>query len=122
MDTRKVWFVTGASKGLGLHLVKKLLHNGYRVAATSRNAQSLNNDIGEVDEKFLPLEVNLTDDQDVKRAIQQTVAHFGGIDVVVNNAKKRSGIHLLRSAINYYLLKKSVDNIIFKILRSIENL
>ena len=38
MNTSKVWYVTGASRGLGLILVKKLLKNGYRVAATSRDA------------------------------------------------------------------------------------
>ncbi len=37
----KVWFVTGASKGLGLALVKKLLNDGYKVVATSRNKNSL---------------------------------------------------------------------------------
>jgi len=41
MNTSKVWFVTGASRGLGLSLVKKLLDNGYRVAATSGNAHLL---------------------------------------------------------------------------------
>jgi short-subunit dehydrogenase len=43
MNTPKVWYVTGASQGLGLTLVKKLLDNGYCVAATSRNAQTLKN-------------------------------------------------------------------------------
>ena len=41
MSTKKVWFVTGASKGLGLTLVKKLLTKGYSVAATSRNVSEL---------------------------------------------------------------------------------
>ena len=38
---KKVWLVTGASKGLGLSLVKKLINEGYRVAATSRNLKEL---------------------------------------------------------------------------------
>jgi NAD(P)-dependent dehydrogenase (short-subunit alcohol dehydrogenase family) len=41
MNNSKVWYITGSSQGLGLTLVKKLLENGYRVAATSRNAQAL---------------------------------------------------------------------------------
>ncbi|MBK1442542.1 SDR family NAD(P)-dependent oxidoreductase [Parapedobacter sp. ISTM3] len=86
MDTKKVWFVTGASKGLGLALVKKLLQDGYRVAATTRNAQPLKDEIGEGSDVFLPLEVNLTDNNDVQRAIEKSIAHFGKIDVVVNNA------------------------------------
>ncbi|WP_265131256.1 SDR family NAD(P)-dependent oxidoreductase [Chryseobacterium oranimense] len=86
METKKVWFVTGASKGLGLALVKKLLAKNYRVAAATRNTQSLISEIGEKSEAFLPLELNLTDNEDVRTAILKTVEHFGQIDVVVNNA------------------------------------
>lgn len=86
MDTKKVWFVTGASKGLGLTLVKKLLNEGFRVVATTRNIQSLTTDIGNASEVFLPIEVNLTDNESVKNAIAKSVAHFGQIDIVVNNA------------------------------------
>ncbi|MEN4761306.1 SDR family NAD(P)-dependent oxidoreductase [Chryseobacterium sp. C39-AII1] len=86
METKKVWFVTGASKGLGLSLIKKLLEQNYRVAATTRNVQSLIAEIGEISETFLPLEVSLTDNENVKSAIEKTVQHFGQLDVVVNNA------------------------------------
>lgn len=86
METTKVWFVTGASKGLGLALIKKLLEQNYRVAATTRNVQTLIDEIGNVSETFLPLEVSLTDDENVKSAIEKTVEHFGQLDVVVNNA------------------------------------
>jgi NAD(P)-dependent dehydrogenase (short-subunit alcohol dehydrogenase family) len=86
METKKVWFITGASKGLGLTLVKKLLQNGYCVAATTRNVKSLPDELGQGSDVFFPLEVNLTDNNDVKIAIAKTVAYFGKIDVVVNNA------------------------------------
>jgi NAD(P)-dependent dehydrogenase (short-subunit alcohol dehydrogenase family) len=86
MKENKVWFITGASKGLGLYLVRKLLQNGYHVAATTRNIQSLIDEIGEVSETFLPLELSLTDNNDVKIAIEKSIIHFGKIDVVVNNA------------------------------------
>jgi NAD(P)-dependent dehydrogenase (short-subunit alcohol dehydrogenase family) len=86
METRKVWFVTGASKGLGIQLVKKLLANNYRVVATSRSVQSLIKELGESSDDFLPLEMNLTDNENVKAAIAQCINHFGQIDVVVNNA------------------------------------
>ncbi|ASK32538.1 short-chain dehydrogenase/reductase [Chryseobacterium sp. T16E-39] len=86
METKKVWFITGASKGLGLALVKKLLEKNYRVVATSRNSQSLISEIGETSENFLPLEVNLTDNEDVKAAISKSIDHFGRLDVIVNNA------------------------------------
>ncbi|AZB10243.1 SDR family NAD(P)-dependent oxidoreductase [Chryseobacterium sp. G0162] len=86
METKKVWFVTGASKGLGFELVKKLLSEGFQVAATSRTVESLISTIGETSENFLPLSVNITDNDDIKSAIVKTVEHFGRIDVVVNNA------------------------------------
>ncbi len=86
METKKVWFVTGASKGLGLALIKKLLEQNYRVAATTRNVQSLISEIGETSETFLPLEVSLTDNENVQSAIVKTIEYFGQLDVVVNNA------------------------------------
>ncbi|WP_020529307.1 SDR family oxidoreductase [Flexithrix dorotheae] len=86
MSTKKVWFITGASKGLGLILTKKLLLEGYNVASTSRDKQSLINEIGEENENFLPIEMDLTNNQNVKQAIETTINYFGRIDVLVNNA------------------------------------
>ncbi|REC73074.1 short-chain dehydrogenase/reductase [Chryseobacterium elymi] len=86
METKKVWFVTGASKGLGLALVKKLIENNYHVAAATRNAQALISEIGEKSEAFLPIELHLTDNEGVQSAISKTIDHFGQLDVVVNNA------------------------------------
>lgn len=86
MMNKKVWFVTGCSKGLGNALVKKLLENGYPVATTSRNVQSLIKQFGTESETFLPLSMNIKDEADVKVAIAQAQEKFGRIDVVVNNA------------------------------------
>jgi NAD(P)-dependent dehydrogenase (short-subunit alcohol dehydrogenase family) len=87
MNTSKVWYITGASQGLGLTLVKKLIESGYRVAATSRKAQVLEKAVGVIDiERFLPLSVDLNIAASIDESIQQTIAAFGSIDVVVNNA------------------------------------
>ncbi|GGB05431.1 SDR family NAD(P)-dependent oxidoreductase [Puia dinghuensis] len=87
MNTSKVWYVTGASQGLGLVLVKKLLENGYRVAASSRDAHALSQAVGLIDkDRFLPLAVDLNNLDCIDESIQQTLAAFGRIDVVVNNA------------------------------------
>lgn len=83
---KQVWFVTGASKGLGLSLIKKLLQQNYYVAATSRNKADLENAAGPKSDHFLPLTLDITNEADVARAIKETVNLFGGIDVVVNNA------------------------------------
>jgi NAD(P)-dependent dehydrogenase (short-subunit alcohol dehydrogenase family) len=85
MNNNKIWFVTGASKGLGLTLVKQLLNKGYNVAATSRSIADLEKAVGKT-ESFLPLAVNIADEQSVNDAISQTISLFGKIDVVVNNA------------------------------------
>jgi NAD(P)-dependent dehydrogenase (short-subunit alcohol dehydrogenase family) len=86
MDSRKVWFITGASKGLGLSLVKQVLQQGYQVAATSRSTDDLIKAVGKSDAHFLPLAVDLTSEASVGQAIEQTIAQFGRIDVVINNA------------------------------------
>jgi short-subunit dehydrogenase len=87
MNNSKVWYVTGASQGLGLILVKKLLENGYRVAATSRDAHTLSQAVGLIDkDRFLPLAVDLNNLDCIDESIQQTLTAFGQIDVVVNNA------------------------------------
>jgi short-subunit dehydrogenase len=87
MNTSKVWYVTGASQGLGLILVKKLLENGYRVAASSRDVHTMIQAVGLIDkDRFLPLAVDLNNLDCIDESIQQTLATFGRIDVVVNNA------------------------------------
>lgn len=86
-DRPATWFVTGASRGLGLATVKQLLGRGDRVAATTRSSQRLLAALDDVDTtNLLPLEVQLTDEAAVARSIADTTARFGGIDVIVNNA------------------------------------
>jgi NAD(P)-dependent dehydrogenase (short-subunit alcohol dehydrogenase family) len=85
-ENAQVWFITGASKGFGLALVKLLLSNGNSVAATSRNVAELEKQIAEHRENLLPLRVDITDEESVRDAIRQTVEKFGRLDVVVNNA------------------------------------
>ncbi|GAB4044882.1 SDR family NAD(P)-dependent oxidoreductase [Spirosoma litoris] len=86
MDTQKVWFITGASKGLGLSLVNQLLAEGHSVAGTSRNIDQLIQAVGSTSAQFLPLQVDLANEQSVAQALQKTHDTFKHIDVVVNNA------------------------------------
>ena len=78
----KTWFITGASKGLGLALAQQVLALGDRVAATSRNLGELQ----AASERFLPLQVDLMNESSVANAIASTVEVFGSLDVVVNCA------------------------------------
>lgn len=86
MNDHKVWFVTGASKGMGLLLTQVLLERGYKVAATSRDSNSLKANVGIESDHFLPLGLDITNNEDVKEAIKQTIRYFGSLDVAVNNA------------------------------------
>jgi NAD(P)-dependent dehydrogenase (short-subunit alcohol dehydrogenase family) len=85
--TRQVWFVTGTSSGFGLSTVRELLKEGYKVAATTRSIERLLSALaGSVNDNLLPLEVDLTSEASIKSAIEQTIAKFGQLDIVVNNA------------------------------------
>lgn len=86
MENKKVWLVTGASKGLGLTLVNKLLATGYKVAATTRDLNALKEAVNTTSANFLPLEVDLTNPDSVEKAIEMTNETFGRLDVIVNNA------------------------------------
>ncbi|GAA1922109.1 SDR family NAD(P)-dependent oxidoreductase [Nocardioides lentus] len=89
-DRPATWFVTGASRGLGLALVAHLLRDSQRVAATTRSADRLLtalDGLGDVDTSgLLALEVQLTDEQSVRQAVDRARSTFGDLDVVVNNA------------------------------------
>lgn len=82
----KVWFITGAARGIGLSLARQAMAKGDSVAATSRTLESLRQAFGEDSAQFLALEVDLVSEASVKAAIDKTIATFGRIDRVVNNA------------------------------------
>lgn len=85
-NQEKTWFITGTSQGIGLVLVKQLLEKGYNVAAIARNIEMLKKTVGTSSPQFLPLEVNLVDEISVKQAVETTLAQFGPIEYLVNNA------------------------------------
>ena len=82
----KVWFITGASRGLGRVWAEAALERGDKVAATARKSA----DVADLTERFgdavLPLALDVTDADQVRQAVQQAHAHFGRLDVVLNNA------------------------------------
>jgi NAD(P)-dependent dehydrogenase (short-subunit alcohol dehydrogenase family) len=87
METqRKTWFVTGTSQGLGLVLVQKLLSQGYNVVATARNLDRLKTAVNVTSEQFLPLQMDLINEESIAKAVGQAIEKFKTIDVLVNNA------------------------------------
>ncbi|WP_276089660.1 SDR family NAD(P)-dependent oxidoreductase [Pedobacter sp. JY14-1] len=86
MENIRTWFITGASKGFGLSLVRQLLLAGQNVVATSRDVNALINAVGLAGPNFLPLEVDLANEDSVGCAMHKANAAFKRIDVVINNA------------------------------------
>ncbi|HEY9269399.1 SDR family oxidoreductase [Achromobacter sp.] len=82
----KVWFITGAARGIGFSLARQALANGDAVAVTSRTLDSLHQAFGQNNARLLALEVDLGSEASVQAAIDKAIATFGRIDRVVNNA------------------------------------
>jgi NAD(P)-dependent dehydrogenase (short-subunit alcohol dehydrogenase family) len=86
MSKKNVWFITGCSTGFGRELAKHLLENGYRVVVTARDADKVD-DLVEINkENALAINLDVTDKAQVAHAVTKAEAHFGAIDVLVNNA------------------------------------
>jgi NAD(P)-dependent dehydrogenase (short-subunit alcohol dehydrogenase family) len=87
METSKherVWFITGASRGIGAEIAKAALAAGDRVVATARDPKSITDRFGRP-EALLPVALDVTDEASVAAAVEAAVARFGRIDVLVNN-------------------------------------
>ena len=84
--TKKVWFITGTSRGFGRQWALAALQRGDLVAATARDISSLNQLVETYGSAVLPLQLDVTDQEASSHAITQTYSTFGQLDVVVNNA------------------------------------
>ena len=84
MDT--IWFITGSSRGLGRSLTQAVLAQGNRVAATARKPEQLADLVAQYGDRILPLALDVTDNAQIEQAVADAMAHFGRLDVVVNNA------------------------------------
>jgi NAD(P)-dependent dehydrogenase (short-subunit alcohol dehydrogenase family) len=85
MTDKKVWFITGAGRGMGVDIAKAALAAGYAVVATGRNPDAVTKSLGEADD-LLAVTLDVTDPADAQAAVTAAVERFGGIDVLVNNA------------------------------------
>jgi NAD(P)-dependent dehydrogenase (short-subunit alcohol dehydrogenase family) len=85
MSDMKVWFITGAGRGMGIDIAKAALGAGHAVVATARDAQKLTEVLGK-HENLLAVSLDITDTTAAEAATQAAVDRFGRIDVLVNNA------------------------------------
>jgi NAD(P)-dependent dehydrogenase (short-subunit alcohol dehydrogenase family) len=81
-----VWFITGTSQGFGRELVRAALQRGDSVVATSRNPQSVASAFPDAGNKLFAVALDFRDEKNISAVVEQSVAKFGRIDVLVNNA------------------------------------
>lgn len=82
----KIWFITGSSRGLGRSLTEAVLAKGDKVAATARNPEQLKDLADKYPDQLYPVKLDVTLKDQIVSAVESTIAHFGRIDVLVNNA------------------------------------
>ena len=81
----KVWFVTGAGRGMGLDIAKAALATGHKVVATGRNTDKVARAVGQSAD-LLVVKLDVTKPADAVAAAKATIDRFGRVDVLVNNA------------------------------------
>ena len=85
MSERKVWFITGAGRGMGVDIAQAALAAGHAVVATGRNTEAVAEAVGEAGD-LLVVELDITSPASAEAAVQAALDRFGRIDVLVNNA------------------------------------
>lgn len=82
----QIWLITGSSRGLGRAFTEAALGAGHSVVAGARNPDQLADLRSKFGEKIHPVSLDVTNEARAKAAVDAAVAHFGGLDVLVNNA------------------------------------
>jgi NAD(P)-dependent dehydrogenase (short-subunit alcohol dehydrogenase family) len=86
MKENKVWFITGASSGIGLEITKSALATGYKVVATGRDPAKVLKSLRVTPENLLVVKMNVTNSKEIEAAVKTAIDKFSVIDVLVNNA------------------------------------
>jgi NAD(P)-dependent dehydrogenase (short-subunit alcohol dehydrogenase family) len=82
---KRIWFITGAGRGMGVDIAQAALAVGHAVVATGRNTEVVADAVGEADDLFV-VELDITSLASAEAAVQAALDRFGRIDVLVNNA------------------------------------
>jgi NAD(P)-dependent dehydrogenase (short-subunit alcohol dehydrogenase family) len=82
---KKVWFITGASRGMGADFARAALQSGYAVVAAGRDTERVSKTLGQSD-GVLPVKLDVTSRTDAGESVKAAIDRFGRIDVLINNA------------------------------------
>lgn len=85
-DNKKVWLVSGCSTGIGREIALAALRAGHKVVVTARNEKALDDIVASYPGTALALKLDVTRQEDVDTVVKETIAHWGAIEVLVNNA------------------------------------
>jgi NAD(P)-dependent dehydrogenase (short-subunit alcohol dehydrogenase family) len=85
MSDKRVWFITGAGRGMGVDIAQAALAAGHSVVATGRNTEAVTGALGEADD-LLVVELDITSLASAEAAVKAALDWFGRLDVLVNNA------------------------------------
>jgi NAD(P)-dependent dehydrogenase (short-subunit alcohol dehydrogenase family) len=81
-----VWFITGCSTGFGRELARTVVTRGFRAVVTARDPKQVTDIVAGHEDRALALRLDVTDPAQAAESVQRAEEHFGGIDVLVNNA------------------------------------
>ena len=85
MRNKKIWFITGASRGMGVDFARAAIAAGHAVVASGRDSTAVAKALGQSD-GLLAVKLDVTSRADAEAAVRSALDHFGRIDVLVNNA------------------------------------
>lgn len=115
----KTLFITGASRGIGHAIAVRAAQDGANVAIIAKTTEphpklpgtifSAAEDVEKAGGKALPIAVDIRDEDKVRDAVAQTVAKFGGIDILVNNASAISLTGTLETPMKRYDLMHQIN-------------